>query len=207
MATIHRKVIVDSDCLWEWTNDGSLLAYALSENGSDWMTVKFRSVDKEDLEGHYHRSENSALAWMKDKSGLFYSKFPDQATGFDGTSVDKNENQSLYFHRMGTDSKDDVLVYDRRDQSDLSMFAFLIHLFKGTVTEDGRFLIIYISQDSSNMLYYYDLSTMKGPIGKINPIPLFDKLDAHYQVLVLFFYDVKRCSMLHSALRKLSQQW
>ncbi|KAK6047972.1 hypothetical protein COOONC_14523 [Cooperia oncophora] len=24
----------------EWTNDGSLLAYALSENGSDWTTVK-----------------------------------------------------------------------------------------------------------------------------------------------------------------------
>ncbi|KAK6052076.1 hypothetical protein COOONC_10420, partial [Cooperia oncophora] len=39
--------------------------------------VTFRSVDKEDLKDTITGVKRSALAWMKDKSGIFYSKFPD----------------------------------------------------------------------------------------------------------------------------------
>ncbi|KAK6058703.1 peptidase, S9A family, beta-propeller domain protein [Cooperia oncophora] len=185
----------------EWTNDGSLLAYALSENGSDWTTVKFRSVDKKDLEDTITGVKSSALAWMKDKSGIFYSKFPDHKSSFDGKSVEKDENHSLYFHRMGTDYKDDVLVYDRKNDSNL--------LIAGTVTEDGRFLIIDVSQASSNMLYYYDLSSMKGPIGRIHPTPLFDKLDALYQyvdhdndsMLILTDHDAPMFKLIRISLK------
>ncbi|KAK6059609.1 hypothetical protein COOONC_02758 [Cooperia oncophora] len=115
---------------------------------------------------------------MKDKSGIFYSKFPDHKSGFSGKSVEKDKNHSLYFHRMGTDCKDDVIVYDRKDDSNL--------LIGGIVTEDGRFLIISASRYPYNMLYYYELSSMKGPIGKIDPTPLFDKLDAQYEVFFVF---------------------
>ncbi|KAK6058562.1 prolyl endopeptidase family protein [Cooperia oncophora] len=157
-----------------WTKDGSIFAYGLSEKGSDWVTVKFRGVDKKDLGDTITGVKHSSLSWMKDKSGLFYCKYPDHKTAIDGTSVEKHENHSLYFHRMGTDCKDDVLVYDRRDAG-----YFMIG---GTVTEDGRYLIIDVSRgcDPYNMLYYYDLSA-NGPIGKINPTPLFDKLDAKYE--------------------------
>ncbi|PIO58685.1 hypothetical protein TELCIR_19875, partial [Teladorsagia circumcincta] len=135
----------------------------------------FRGVDKKDLEDTITGVKHSSLSWMRDKSGLFYCKYPDHKTAIDGTSVEKHENHSLYFHRMGTDCKDDVLVYDRRDSSNF--------MIGGTVTEDGRYLIIDVSRgcDPFNMLYYYDLSTMNGPIGKINPTPLFDKLEAKYE--------------------------
>ncbi|PIO58230.1 hypothetical protein TELCIR_20339, partial [Teladorsagia circumcincta] len=154
-----------------WTQDGSILAYGLSEKGSDW----FRGVDKKDLEDTITGVKHSSLSWMRDKSGLFYCKYPDHKTAIDGTSVEKHENHSLYFHRMGTDCKDDVLVYDRRDSSNF--------MIGGTVTEDGRYLIIDVSRgcDPFNMMYYYDLSTMNGPIGRINPTPLFDKLEAKYE--------------------------
>lgn len=42
----------------------------------------------------------------------------------EGTSVEKHEFHSLYFHKLGTDSKDDVLVYDRRDQPDYMLWDF-----------------------------------------------------------------------------------
>ncbi|KAE9414216.1 hypothetical protein Angca_005338 [Angiostrongylus cantonensis] len=108
----------------EWTSDGSILAYGLSERG---------------------------------------------------TSVEKHKYHSLYFHRMGTHCMEDVLIYDRRDNAD--------YMIGGTVTEDGRFLIIDVSRgcDMYNMLYYYDLSNFNGSIGKIVPTPLFDKLDGKYE--------------------------
>lgn len=160
-----------------WTSDGSIFAYGLSEQGSDWVTVKFRGADKNDLDDVVKGVKHSSLSWMKDKSGLFYCKYPDHKTAIEGTSVEKHENHSLYFHRMGTDCKDDVLVYDRRDDG-----GFMIG---GTVTEDGRYLIIDVSRgcDPFNMLYYYDLSAMEESIGKIKPSPLFDKLDAKYEYI------------------------
>uniref|UniRef100_A0A158QK63 Prolyl endopeptidase n=1 Tax=Haemonchus placei TaxID=6290 RepID=A0A158QK63_HAEPC len=184
-----------------WTKDGSILAYGLSEKGSDWVTVKFRGADKKDLKDTITGVKHSSLSWMNDKSGLFYCKYPDhkvhfftQESAIDGTSVEKHENHSLFFHRMGTDCKEDVLVYDRRECGSFMMFPLFSsqaiytsvtrNYSGGTVTEDGRYLIVDVSRgcDPFNMLYYYDLSTMKGPIGKINPTPLFDKLDAKYEV-------------------------
>lgn len=66
-----------------------------------------------------------------------------------------------------------------------SASCLMLYLSRGgTVTEDGRYLIIDVSRgcDPFNMLYYYDLSAMEESIGKIKPSPLFDKLDAKYEV-------------------------
>uniref|UniRef100_A0A0K0D742 Prolyl endopeptidase n=1 Tax=Angiostrongylus cantonensis TaxID=6313 RepID=A0A0K0D742_ANGCA len=145
----------------EWTSDGSILAYGLSERGSDWVTVKFRRADKKDLSDVVEGVKHSSLSWLKDNSGLFYCKYPEHKTLHEGTSVEKHKYHSLYFHRMGTHCMEDVLIYDRRDNAD--------YMIGGTVTEDGRFLIIDVSRgcDMYNMLYYYDLSNFNGSIGKI----------------------------------------
>ncbi|KAK6766474.1 hypothetical protein RB195_026028 [Necator americanus] len=157
-----------------WTKDGSIFAYGLSEKGSDWVTIKFRGADKKDLRDVITGVKHSCISWLKDNSGVFYCKYPDHRSATEGTSVEKHKYHSLYFHRMGTDCKEDVLVYDRRDNAD--------YMIGGTVTEDGKYLIIDVSRgcDPYNMLYYYDLSAIKHGIGKITPTPLFDKLDAKY---------------------------
>ncbi|KAJ1357872.1 hypothetical protein KIN20_016129 [Parelaphostrongylus tenuis] len=161
-----------------WTKDGSILAYGLSEKGSDWVTVKFRgAVDKKDLDDVIEGVKHSSLSWMKDNSGLFYCKYPDHKSPNEGTSVEKHKYHSLYFHRMGTSCLEDVLVYDRRDNAN--------YMIEGIVTEDGRLLIIDVSRgcDPYNMLYYYDLSNLSGSIGKIIPTPLFEKLDGKYKYI------------------------
>ncbi|KHJ99899.1 peptidase, S9A/B/C family, catalytic domain protein, partial [Oesophagostomum dentatum] len=158
----------------------------------------FRRADKQDLKDVITGVKHSSLSWLKDNSGIFYCKYPEHKvipdtwtkvsllqclfgissilqTATEGTSVEKHKYHSLYFHKMGTDCKDDVLVYDRRDNED--------YMIGGTVTEDGKYLIIDVSRgcDPYNMLYYYDLSTLQGTIGKITPSPLYEELDAKYE--------------------------
>ncbi|VDM81591.1 unnamed protein product, partial [Strongylus vulgaris] len=133
-----------------WTKDGSIYAYGLSEKGSDWVTVKFRGADKQDLEDVITGVKHSSLSWLKDNSGIFYSKYPEHKTATEGTSVEKHKYHSLYFHRTVTE--------DGR--------YLIIDVSRGC--------------DPYNLLYYYDLSAMNGTIGKIKPTPLFEKLDAKY---------------------------
>ncbi|KIH68157.1 hypothetical protein ANCDUO_01516 [Ancylostoma duodenale] len=159
----------------KWTEDGSILAYGVSEKGSDWNVVRFRTADKKDLKDVIEGVKHSELAWLKDNSGVFYSKYPHPKATV-GKSAEKHEYHSLYFHRMGTDGDKDVLIYGREDSPD--------NLVTGEVTEDGKYLVIY--DDSSdvpfNKLYYQDLSNSGKLNGKIKPKPLFDKLDARYMV-------------------------
>ncbi|RCN33662.1 peptidase, S9A family, beta-propeller domain protein, partial [Ancylostoma caninum] len=157
----------------KWTEDGSILAYGVSEKGSDWNVVRFRTADKNDLKDFIEGIKHSELAWLKDNSGVFYSKYP-HPKATEGKSAEKHEYHSLYFHRMGTDGDQDILIYDRGDSPD--------NLISGEVTEDGRYLLIYVESSDVpfNMLYYHDLSTSGKISGKIKPKPLFDKLDARY---------------------------
>ncbi|CAJ0933761.1 unnamed protein product, partial [Mesorhabditis belari] len=160
-----------------WSEDGKTYAYGISEKGSDWMTIKFRNNDGTDLPDVISGVKHSGLDWMHDGSGVFYCRYPDHKGAEVGTSVEKHEFHSLYFHRMGTDSKDDVLVYDDRRNPD--------YMIGSSLSEDGRFLFLDISRgcDPYNMLYYVDLEK-NGPIkGKLDSTPLFDKLDAKYSFI------------------------
>ena len=56
--------------------DGSIMAYTLSEFGSDWAKIKFRNVESgedhlDTLKGVKHAY--TLLAWTHDNKGLFYS--------------------------------------------------------------------------------------------------------------------------------------
>ncbi|EYB82859.1 hypothetical protein Y032_0349g3204 [Ancylostoma ceylanicum] len=106
--------------LLAWTEDGSTLAYGVNEKGSDWVTVRFRGANKEDIADVIERVKLSELAWLSDNSGIFYSTYPPLKTT-EGKSTEKHEYHSLYFHRMGTNCSEDVLVYDKRERPDYVM--------------------------------------------------------------------------------------
>ncbi|CAJ0570288.1 unnamed protein product, partial [Mesorhabditis spiculigera] len=157
-----------------WSKDGTHYAYGLSEKGSDWVTIKFMKNDRTQLPDVIDGVKHSGISWMPDGSGVFYCKYPEHHGAKEGTSVDKHEFHSLYFHKLGTDQKDDVLVYDYRANPDIMI---------GThVTEDGRYLIIDLTRgcDPYNMLYYVDLEKNGPIVGKVNPVPIVDKLESKY---------------------------
>ena len=83
-------------------------------------------------------------------------------------------NQKLYYHRLGTPQTADRLVYQRPDRPDWG--------FGGSVTEDGRYLIIQVSlgTDSRNRVYYLDLGSARRPRVTGRVVPLLDGFDASY---------------------------
>uniref|UniRef100_A0A0R3RWT6 Prolyl endopeptidase n=1 Tax=Elaeophora elaphi TaxID=1147741 RepID=A0A0R3RWT6_9BILA len=160
-----------------FSHDGSILVYGLSEKGSDWMTLKFKRADGTDLNDTVVGVKHSDLDWLIDNSGVFYSKYPEHKSALEGSSTEKHEYHSLYFHKLGTPQSDDVLVADFRSHPEY---------ISGAVTEDGRYLIVDVSRgcDPYNMLYYYDIQEAQQKItGKVPLKPLFDKLDAKYDLI------------------------
>lgn len=56
-----------------WTEDGKILAYGVSEKGSDWTTIKFKQCTGEELADQIPNVKFSGIAWLHDNSGLYYS--------------------------------------------------------------------------------------------------------------------------------------
>lgn len=55
------------------SNDGSLLAYALTSKGSEWKTVKIRNIETlKDYADELKYVRYSTLSW-RDNEGFFYS--------------------------------------------------------------------------------------------------------------------------------------
>jgi prolyl oligopeptidase len=155
----------------EFSEDGTLLAYATSASGSDWMEWHVRDVatatDRPDV---IKWSKFSTAAWRKDGSGFYYSRYAQPKEGDDLKGV--NKNQKVYFHKIGTPQDADVLVYERPDQPDWG--------FGASVTDDGRFLLIYQSEGTNreNRLFVQDLQAANSKIA-----PFLDKFDAFYNVV------------------------
>jgi prolyl oligopeptidase len=131
------------------SRDGRLLAYGLSDAGSDWQTWHVRRVnDGQDLEDEVAWVKFSGASWDKSSTGFFYSRY-DAPEGDALKSA--NYNHKLYYHRLGTPQAQDRLIYERPDQKEWG--------FDGQVTEDGRYLVIYAWHGTAeeNAVFYLDL--------------------------------------------------
>ena len=142
------------------SDDGNLLAYGLSTSGSDWEQWKVRDVRTgQDLADQLEWVKFSGATWRKDGSGFYYSRYDAPKSG--DALKGLNKFHKLYFHRLGTEQSADVLVYERRDQADWG--------FGGHVTDDGRYLIISVSEgtDPKNRVLYKDLSVPDAPVTEL----------------------------------------
>jgi len=135
---------------WAVSPDGKLLAYGLAQGGADWQTVHLREIATgKELPDRVEWFRFSGLSWTKDGQGFFYSRYPEPPKGKELSA--ELVNQRLYYHRVGTPQSADRLIYERPDQPRWFVGAAL--------TEDGRFLLISLSEgsDPKNRLYYADL--------------------------------------------------
>lgn len=150
--------------------DGRRMVYALAAAGSDWVEFKVRDIDTgQDLADHLKWIKFSGASWTKDGQGFYYSRFDEPQ---DAKLSDVNYFQKLYYHKLDTPQSEDRLVYHRPDQKEWG--------FSGDVTEDGRYLIITITQgtERKNRVYYQDLQAPDAPI-----TPLLDEFDAQYLLI------------------------
>ncbi|MEQ8464275.1 prolyl oligopeptidase family serine peptidase [Coleofasciculus sp. E1-EBD-02] len=153
------------------SDDGNRMAYGLSTSGSDWQEWKVRDVETgDDLSDHLKWVKFSGASWTTDNQGFFYSRYdePNDATKLE----DINYYHKLYYHKLGTDQSDDQLIYHRPDQKEW--------MFNGSVTEDGHYLIIYVSQgtDPKNLVFYKDLQNPDSPI-----VELISEFEANFSLI------------------------
>ena len=157
--------------------DGKWLGYALASAGSDWN--EFRVLDLatgKDSADAIKWVKFSGFSWTKDGKGFFYSRYPEPRR--EGNQVFSDlANQKIYYHRMGTTQAADLLVYERPDEPKWGL--------GGGVTEDGRYLIISVSQgtDTRHRLYYLDLKDAQHPQVQGEVVRLIDVLEAQYGVI------------------------
>jgi prolyl oligopeptidase len=153
------------------SRDGRLLAYSTAASGSDWNEIRVRDVETgKDLEDHIQWVKFSNTAWTRDGKGFFYSRYdePKEATKL----ADVNYFQKLYYHKLGTPQKADVLVYDRPDEKEWG--------FGATTTDDGRYLLITATKGTAHKyrIFYKDLAK---PDSKV--VPLIDNFEAAYEFI------------------------
>jgi prolyl oligopeptidase len=155
------------------SDDGKLVAYSLSDAGSDWKRWKVREIetgkDRPDL---LEWSKFTGASWTPDNKGFFYGAYDPPKQGDEFEQV--NKNQKLYYHKLGAKQSTDKLIYADPEHPDWQ--------FDGTVTEDGKYLVIDVSvgTDVRNMLYYAKLrgAALDGEVVKLIP-----ELDATYSFI------------------------
>jgi prolyl oligopeptidase len=110
---------------------GRRLAYALSDGGTDWKSWHVREVDTgRDLPDVIRFTKFTTVSWTLDGTGFYYSRYPPRPDG----SGDDQRQPAIYFHRLGRAQADDPLIYAVTDHPTRVPY--------GTVTEDGRYLVI-----------------------------------------------------------------
>ena len=152
-----------------FSQDGSLAAYSISEAGSDWRKIiVIDAVTRETIEEPIVDVKFSGIAW-KGQEGFYYSSY-DKPQGSELSS--KTDQHKLYFHQIGTPQKEDKVIFGAIDEQKRRYVG-------GSITEDGRYLIISGAiSTSGNDLYLKDLSEPNSPL-----LTILDDTDSEAYVI------------------------
>jgi prolyl oligopeptidase len=130
-----------------FSNDHRYACYSRSEGGSDWTEIHVIEVATGiELEDRIQWTKFGGVAWQG--NGFYYSGFDKPETGRELTAA--NENQKIFYHRLGSPQQEDRLVYEDT--------AHPRRYHNVDVTEDERFMFLTTSEGTSgNELYFKDL--------------------------------------------------
>jgi prolyl oligopeptidase len=155
----------------EVSDSGELVAYAVSDAGSDWRTWRVRrTATGEDLPDTISWSKFSSAAWTADDAGFFYCRYPQPAAedAYDAP----NRDMELCYHRIGSDVADDPVIFSAPHEPEWG--------FEPEVTDDGRLLVVSIwrGTDPTNRVSVADLGD-DGAATRLRPLIEVD--DARYE--------------------------
>src|SRR5690606_37789196 len=94
---------------WEPSENGTLLAYAVQDGGTDWRMIRVLDVETgQPLEDEIRWAKFTGISWLGNE-GFFYSRFPEPEEGQDFQAL--NYNQAVYYHKLGTPQSADRMVF------------------------------------------------------------------------------------------------
>ncbi|RRQ50134.1 S9 family peptidase [Maribacter algicola] len=153
----------------EFTKDGSLAAYLISEGGSDWRkAIVMNAETKEIVEDTLIDIKFSSISW-KGNDGFYYSSY-DKPKGSELSA--KTDQHKVYYHKLGTPQSQDELIYGGIPTEK--------HRYVGaSVTEDEKYLVISASiSTSGNKLFIRDLEDPNGLL-----IPVVDDTESDNYII------------------------
>ena len=161
-----------------FSNDGKFMAYTISRSGSDWREIYVMDLStKQLIADHVKWAKFSGAQWQGD--GFYYSAYDAPEEGKEFSNI--NENHKIYFHKLGTDQKQDVLVYENKNHPK--------RFYSAWVDEDEKALFVYESGEGrGNNLFVRDLKKTNAPF-----VQLTEDFDYEYSPLgiigeTIYFY-------------------
>lgn len=122
--------------------NGALLAYCISENGSDRLTCRIKNLNSEsEITDSVEKIKFSPVVWTADSRGFFYSRFDNETV------------HSIHYHTLGTAQEEDQLVYQDVTDGSVGYTPF--------ISRDNRYLVIDAFHGSSgpNTIICLDLQS------------------------------------------------
>ena len=151
-------------------DDGRHVALALSHAGSDWRRWRVRdTATGAELPDRVDWSKFSSAAWTRDGAGFVYGCYPEPPA--DAAYDAPNLDMELRYHRLGTDSANDPLVFSVPSEPEWG--------FEPEVSDDGGHLVVTIwrGTDPETRIYVADLADgVEAAIVR----PVLDAADARY---------------------------
>ena len=155
-----------SDYVVSW--DGKKVAYKKSSNNADEGILYVHDIDtgKDSPIDVIPDAMYADASWTPDNKGFYYEWLP-PASAVDAS--DRPGYTEVRFHRLGTDPKEDEIVFPAMRDPKVSL--------GGGVTRDGRWLMVYLGLGwSSTDVYVRDLRSRRKP--KIPPKKSQETIDA-----------------------------
>ena len=150
------------------SNDASMLAYSISDGGSDWRVWKVLDISSgKNLQDTIEWAKFSGAIWETDDSGFYYQKYDEPSNE---ALKDINTAPKLMFHKLGTSQSEDIIIYENPDKP---RWGWGINVVKDS---EIKFLSISNGTDERNRLY-----VQLNRDGSF--IPLIDELIGAYQYL------------------------
>lgn len=128
-----------------FSKSGKYLAYSISIAGSDWKEIfVMETATKKLVADKIQWTKFGGVSWKGDE-GFYYSGYlkPDDSLKL----IQQNKFNIVYYHRLGSEQKDDKVVY-RDNQHPL-------RYHNASLTEDNRFLILNVSEGTSGSEIWY----------------------------------------------------
>ena len=142
----------------DFSNDGSLVAYSISEGGSDWRKIIVLNTETKEIVGDTINDVKFTRISWKGNDGFYYSSY-DKPKGSELSA--KTDQHKLYYHKLGTKQKDDKVIFGAIESQKRRYVG-------GSVTDDDRFLFISAAESTSgNELYMLDLTNPNNKIIQI----------------------------------------
>ncbi|OEF19479.1 prolyl oligopeptidase family serine peptidase [Aliivibrio logei] len=136
-----------------FSKDTSLVAYSISEAGSDWRKIFVLNTEtKEQVEAPIVDAKFTGISWLGNK-GFYYSSY-DKPTGSELSA--RTDQHKLYYHEVGKPQSDDVIVFGATEEEKHRYVS-------GYTTEDDAYLVISAATSTSGNKLFIERLDVNNP--------------------------------------------